>query len=78
MNLQQQIEKVMEEVVTWRRTMHKHPEISFQEHWTSGYIKSELEKMGDIEISQPTETSVLGIIRGAARRRSRAQKDVSR
>lgn len=55
----------MEEVVTWRRTMHKHPEISFQEHWTSGYIKSELEKMGDIEISQPTETSVLGIIKGA-------------
>lgn len=65
MNLQQQIEKVMEEVVTWRRTMHKHPELSFQEHWTSGYIKSELEKMGNIEISQPTETSVLGIIRGA-------------
>ena len=65
MNLQQQIENVMEEVVTWRRTMHKHPEVSFQEHWTSGYIKSELEKMGDIEISQPTETSVLGIIRGA-------------
>ncbi|WP_342387833.1 M20 metallopeptidase family protein [Salinicoccus bachuensis] len=65
MNLQQQIENVMEEVVTWRRTMHKHPEISFHEHWTSGYIKSELEKMGGVEISQPTETSVLGIIRGA-------------
>ncbi|MFC3418977.1 M20 family metallopeptidase [Salinicoccus hispanicus] len=65
MNIDQQIENVMEEVVSWRRTMHRHPEISFEEHWTSSYIEGELEKIGKIEISRPTETSVLGIIKGA-------------
>ncbi|GAB3057241.1 M20 family metallopeptidase [Salinicoccus sesuvii] len=65
MNVDQQIEGVMEEVISWRRTMHRHPEISFEEHWTSNYIAQELGKIGNIEISRPTETSVLGIVKGA-------------
>ncbi|MCG1009763.1 amidohydrolase [Salinicoccus sp. ID82-1] len=64
MSIDQHIENVMEDVISWRRTMHRHPEISFQEHWTSSYIEAELEKIGSIEVSRPTETSVLGIIKG--------------
>lgn len=44
--------------------MHQNPELSFQEVETSNYIAEQLEKIGNIEISRPTKTSVLGIIRG--------------
>ncbi|MFC3038712.1 M20 family metallopeptidase [Virgibacillus xinjiangensis] len=64
MSINNAIEEVMPQVYEWRRTMHRHPELSFQEYWTSDYIEEELKKIGGIEISRPTETSVLGIIRG--------------
>lgn len=62
--LKERIQEVMSDVLHWRRTMHKHPELSFEEYWTSGYIEEQLKEIGQIEIKRPTETSVLGIIRG--------------
>ncbi|CAM4353124.1 M20 metallopeptidase family protein [Lacicoccus alkaliphilus] len=62
--LDQQIKTVEPQVIEWRRTMHKHPELSYQEHWTSDYIEQALKNMDGIEVSRPTETSVLGIIKG--------------
>lgn len=64
MSIEQQIENVMSEVFEWRRTLHRHPELSFEEHWTSQYIEDELKQMDGIAISRPTPTSVLGIIKG--------------
>ncbi|MFC2947041.1 amidohydrolase [Virgibacillus sediminis] len=64
MSINTTIEEVMPQVYEWRRTMHRHPELSFQEYWTSSYIEDELKKIGGIDISRPTETSVLGIIKG--------------
>lgn len=58
------IKKVEAQVIEWRREMHKHPELSFEEYWTSDYIEKALKNMNGIEISRPTETSVLGIIKG--------------
>lgn len=58
------IKKVEAQVIKWRREMHKHPELSFEEYWTSDYIEKALKNMNGIEISRPTETSVLGIIKG--------------
>ena len=55
----------MSDVFDWRRTLHRHPELSFEEHWTSQYIEDALKEMDGIEISRPTPTSVLGIIKGA-------------
>lgn len=55
----------MSDVFEWRRTLHRHPELSFEEHWTSQYIEDALKEMDGIEISRPTPTSVLGIIKGA-------------
>jgi amidohydrolase len=62
--LEQEIKAVEPKVIEWRRTMHKHPELSFEEYWTSGYVEQALRKMEGIEVSRPTETSVLGIIKG--------------
>ncbi|GHU61674.1 N-acyl-L-amino acid amidohydrolase [Clostridia bacterium] len=53
-----------EKVIEWRHWLHQHPELSFQEVETSQYIEKTLQEMGNIEISRPTKTSVLGIIRG--------------
>lgn len=58
------IKKVEPQVIEWRRAMHRHPELSFEEYWTSEYIETALKGMNGIEISRPTETSVLGIIKG--------------
>lgn len=65
MSIEKQIENVMSEVFEWRRTLHRHPELSFEEHWTSQFIEDELKKLDGVEISRPTPTSVLGIIKGA-------------
>ena len=53
------------QIITWRHWLHQHAELSFQEYETSTYIKQALTDMGNIEISQPTKTSVLGVIKGS-------------
>ncbi|GHF95028.1 N-acyl-L-amino acid amidohydrolase [Deinococcus piscis] len=50
----------------WRRHLHQHPEISFQEHQTAAFIRAELERMPGLEVSQLTPTSVLAALRGEA------------
>ena len=48
-----------EQVVEWRRHLHRHPEVSFEEHETSAWIAARLSELG-VTVSRPTETSVLG------------------
>ncbi|MDO5512005.1 M20 family metallopeptidase [Corynebacterium sp.] len=51
------------DIIAWRRHFHRNPELSFQEHETSAFVAAKLEEFG-IEVQRPTETSVLGILRG--------------
>lgn len=52
--------------VGWRRRLHRHPEISFQEHKTTAFIKSTLEKFGLNIIPTSLETGVLAELRGSS------------
>ncbi|MGY3715818.1 amidohydrolase [Sutcliffiella cohnii] len=61
----QDIDKVYQEVIEWRRYLHKNPELSFQEHHTAQYVYDILESFGGFELSRPTKTSVLARIKGA-------------
>ncbi|MBM4761756.1 amidohydrolase [Bacillus sp. B15-48] len=61
----QEIDKVFHDVIEWRRYLHKHPELSFQEHNTADYVYSVLEGFGSFELSRPTKTSVLARLKGA-------------
>lgn len=61
-----QVKDLEEQLLTWRRHMHMHPELSFQEYETSNYIESQLKSFGNgIEISRPTKTSVMAVIKGS-------------
>lgn len=51
-------------VIQWRRHIHRHPELSFEEYRTAAFVDSLLRSMGGIEVSRPTPTSVVGILRG--------------
>src|SRR3954452_17883947 len=49
---------VDDQVVAWRRHLHRHPEISFEERETSAFVATTLEGFG-LTVERPTETSVL-------------------
>ena len=56
---------VDEDVVAWRRHLHRHPEVSFSEHETSAWVAEKLEGFG-LAVERPTETSVAGAAAGPA------------
>lgn len=58
-------ESIRAQLIHWRRYLHQHPEPSFEEHETARYIEEQLRGMEGLEISRPTATSVLAILRGA-------------
>lgn len=52
-------------IIEWRRHIHQNPELSFKEVNTSQYVADLLKSFGNIQVSRPTSTSVLGILKGA-------------
>lgn len=62
------------ELIKWRRHLHQHPELSFKEVNTSKYVADVLGSFAGIEVSRPTKTSVLGILKGAKPGRSVAYR----
>ena len=53
-----------DQVIAYRRYLHQFPEPSFQEYETSQYIYDEMSKLDNVEVTRPTETSVLVRITG--------------
>ena len=52
------------QAITWRRHLHQHPEVAFHEHDTARFIRGLLAEIPGLEISQPTETSVMARLIG--------------
>ena len=55
---------VRERVVELRRTIHRHPELGFEEEQTQALVERELDALG-IEHRRVANTGVVGVIRGA-------------
>jgi amidohydrolase len=56
---------VMPKVVAWRRDIHEHPELSFEEKRTAALVAAHLRALG-LEVQAPVgRTGVVGILRGA-------------
>ena len=54
------------EMTSWRRHLHQHPELSFQEKETTEYIIKILETIPGIEIRRPAKTGCIAVLRGTA------------
>ena len=55
----------MDQVVEWRRHLHRHPELSFEESETAEFVASTLAELG-VEVTRPAEHAVVGRLRGGA------------
>src|SRR5699024_1615302 len=62
--LKEIFESTYEQVINWRRYLHQHPELSFEEHKTAQYVTEQLKDLENIEVSHPTKTSVMGRLKG--------------
>jgi amidohydrolase len=59
------------DMTAWRRDLHEHPELGFQEHRTSALIAERLRDFGvDEVITGIARTGVVGVIRGRAGERA--------
>lgn len=57
-------ETAVVEAIAWRRHLHAHPELSFQEHETARFVQSTLESFDGLELNRPTPTSVVARLVG--------------
>ncbi len=62
--LDDRIRKVKDDVVGWRRHLHRNPELSFHEEETSRFVHATLLSFGGLELSRPTPTSVVARLVG--------------
>ena len=58
------VEGVRNEVIGWRRYLHRNPKLSFQEKETSRFVYETLESFGGLKLSRPTPTSVVARLIG--------------
>ena len=58
-------QEIEEQVVAWRRYIHAHPELSFEEVETSRFVEETLRSFDRLELDRPTPTSVVASLRGA-------------
>ncbi|GGA30550.1 M20 family metallopeptidase [Psychrobacillus lasiicapitis] len=58
------IEEIKDEVIAWRRYLHTHPELSFQEEKTALFIYETLQSFDNLEVLRPTKTSVMARLIG--------------
>jgi amidohydrolase len=58
------LERVYDQVVAWRREIHAHPELGFEEHKTSELVERELRRAG-IATQRVAKTGIVGVLEGA-------------
>lgn len=56
--------KMRDQISTWRRDFHMHPELSYEEHRTAGIVAEHLEQLGISVQTGIGKTGVVGIIEG--------------
>ena len=61
MNIRPRIDDLTPEMIGWRRHLHAHPELSYQEFGTSKFVQQKLAEAG-IPFSVMATTGVVGVI----------------
>ncbi|MDX1666869.1 MAG: amidohydrolase [Saprospiraceae bacterium] len=62
-DIKKRAELAFPDAVEIRRHLHRHPELSYQEHETTKFIINELDKLG-IPVDRPLDTGCVGVIDG--------------
>ncbi len=57
---------IHERIRTWRREIHRHPELTFTEHRTAGLVNATLADLGIPTETEVAKTGVVGHIQGSA------------
>lgn len=65
MNFEPAVLSIQDDLITWRRHLHKHPERSFQEFETTSFIEEKLQSFGYEMIDRPTKTGLIAHISGS-------------
>ena len=55
--LDDRVRKVKDDVVGWRRHLHRNPELSLHEEENSQFVHETLLSFGGLELSRPTPTT---------------------
>ena len=65
MNLSPKVQNILPQCIAWRRHLHMHPELSFEEVETTAFLLEELGKIPGLELHTPTRTGVVAVLKGA-------------
>lgn len=60
------VSELTPQVIVWRRTLHRRPEVAFHEHETARFIRGVLADIPGLVVTRPTETSVMARLMGGA------------
>jgi len=65
MKVSNEIINICPEIKKWRHELHAHPELGYEEEWTSNFVAKKLESFG-LEIHRGmAKTGVVGVLKGA-------------
>jgi amidohydrolase len=61
--LRKEVDALASQIIAWRRDFHRHPEIAYEEHRTSGVLKQFMEDL-DIPVRVMAKTGLRGLLKG--------------
>ena len=65
MRISNEIMNIVPEIKKWRQQLHAHPELGYEEEWTSNFVAEKLESFG-LEVHRGMATTgVVGVLKGA-------------
>jgi carboxypeptidase Ss1 len=67
LDLLSEAEKIEPEIIRIRRDLHRHPELSYKEVWTSSYVADRLRRLGIQVNTGVGGTGVVGVLEGGSK-----------
>jgi len=64
--LTRRADELSAKLIGWRRQLHQHPELGYEERWTSEFVAERLRALGLEVRTGLAETGVVGVLRAAA------------
>lgn len=64
MDVRAVVDQIYEEMVSWRRELHRKPELSFEEHQTAGFIYKKLKEFNLDRVEYMCGTAVMAVLNG--------------